>query len=177
MCSLTQERQPSTLGDPAVRVGPRDDRNPPISVTRRACLNVRFRALAGLRWMTVMGAKPPAPHGAERPVQGSPDWPPIGRVGSITGARRIANERLQGWIPNLQSGTDHVLERARAFGSGGQSAPNAAVTACRIGSCAVFGGTNMRLWQIVTANRLSGSAQAMEPPAPGWPMARGFWPI
>jgi hypothetical protein len=30
---------------------------PPISVTRHACLNVWFRALAGLRWMTVMGAE------------------------------------------------------------------------------------------------------------------------
>ena len=30
---------------------------PPISVTTRACLNVWLRALAGLRWMTVMGAE------------------------------------------------------------------------------------------------------------------------
>ena len=56
----------------AVDASDLNSRFPPISVTRRACLNVRFRTLAGLRWMTWMGVEPsgrswPNP---ERPVWG-----------------------------------------------------------------------------------------------------------
>jgi|GEM_PF-5592434 hypothetical protein len=109
---------------------------------------------------------------------------PTGELVPLTAELLETQQELVETALNLEvsDGTSRTRLHERSFvtfstDSGSQSAPNAAVTARRIGSCAVFGGRNMRLWQIATANRLSGSAQAIEPPAPGWPMALGLWPI
>ena len=66
----------------------------PISVTRRACLNVRFRALAGLRWMTVMGAI--RPFSIEGKVGKSP-FPSGAPAGWLSSTQTVYSRRAAHW--------------------------------------------------------------------------------
>jgi hypothetical protein len=50
--------------------------------------------------MTAMGAKQPVPHGAERSVEGLPDWPPI---------------RLR-WVENGDSDLGNVIAAGQSTG-------------------------------------------------------------
>ncbi len=57
--------------------------------------------------------------------------------------------------------------------------PRAFLTASPIGTKGFSSGVvarNIRLWVMATASRVSGSAQPIDPPAPGWPKIRGFFP-
>ena len=67
----------------------------------------------------------------------------------------------------------------RQAGDAYPETPRAFLTASPIGTKGFPSGVvarNIRLWVMATANRVSGSAHPIDPPAPGWPKVRGLLP-
>src|SRR2546427_12911442 len=65
----------------------------------------------------------------------------------------------------------------RSAGDAYPETPRAFRTASPIGTKGFSSGVvarNIRLWDMATASRASGSAHPIDPPAPGWPKIRGL---